>query len=257
MTGWDDLGMTSAVHTKASLRALWGDAPTGPAPRPNAVSAAERLSAMLTAEREAHEQGFALICGVDEAGRGPLAGPLVAGAARLLEPESLPEEPGGLNALNDSKQLSEGQREALFDALIHGPHVFSACVVTAAEIDRGGIQQANYGAMSRAALALKPAPDYILVDGYRLPGMRQPCLKMVKGDRRSLSIAAASIVAKVVRDHIMVALDAKYPEYGFVNHKGYATPEHLDAIAKHGPCPIHRLSFAPLAKTAETGMLFT
>ena len=205
-----------------------------------------RMHALLEFERAASAMGFARIAGVDEAGRGPLAGPIVAGAVILRE---------ALPGLNDSKQLTEARREALYAELLAGGHAIGCAVVEAAEIDQIGIQQANYAAMARAVAALTPPPDYLLVDGFQVPGILQPQLRLIKGDARSLSIAAASIVAKVTRDRLMLAHDATHPGYGFARHKGYGTREHLDALARLGPCPIHRRSFAPLARGRETGVL--
>lgn len=210
------------------------------------------MEALLAFEHGAMAMGFARIAGVDEAGRGPLAGPIVAGAVVLrADPVAL----DGLAGLNDSKQLKEARREALFEILRSGGHAVGCAVIEAEEIDRIGIQQANYAAMARAIEALTPSPDYVLVDGFQVPGLAQPQLKLIKGDARSLSIAAASIVAKVTRDRLMTAHDAAYPGYGFGRHKGYGTAEHLAALARLGPCAIHRRSFAPLARGHETGVL--
>jgi ribonuclease HII len=206
-----------------------------------------RLTALLAFEREASEMGFSRIAGVDEAGRGPLAGPIVAAAVVLGEPV-----PG----LNDSKLLSETRRDALAAQLHAGPHSIGVAVVEAEEIDRIGIQSANYAAMARAVAALNPPPDYALVDGFQVPGMAVPHLRLVKGDQRSLSIAAASIIAKVHRDRLMAALDAAHPGYGFLRHKGYGTREHLAALERLGPCPAHRRSFAPLARRDAPDHLF-
>jgi ribonuclease HII len=215
---------------------------------PVELDAAElaRIEAMLEFERGAAAMGFVRIAGVDEAGRGPLAGPIVAGAVVLN---------GALAGLNDSKQLKEAQREALYAELLAGGHAIGCAVIEAEEIDRIGIQQANYAAMARAVAALVPPPDYVLVDGFQVPGLAQAQLRLIKGDARSLSIAAASIVAKVTRDRLMVAHDAAFPGYGFARHKGYGTAEHLAALARLGPCAIHRRSFAPLARGHETGVL--
>ena len=207
-----------------------------------------RLEAMLRFEHEAAARGFRRVAGVDEAGRGPLAGPIVAGAVVLSEP---------IPGLNDSKLLTEAQRESLFERLMTGGHAIGCAVVPADEIDALGIQTANYAAMLRAVAALTPEPpDFLLVDGFSIPGCVTPHLRLVKGDRRSLSIAAASIVAKVTRDRLMVELDGRCPGYGFARHKGYATPEHLEALKRLGPCPAHRRSFAPLSRTLETASLF-
>ena len=199
-------------------------------------------------EREMAALGFARIAGVDEAGRGPLAGPIVAGAVVLAHP---------VEGLNDSKLLTEAQRELLYAQLMDGAHAIGCAVISAEQIDTRGIQQANYGAMTGAVEQLAPLPDYLLVDGFRIPGCAVPHLRIVKGDRRSQSIAAASIIAKVTRDRLMVAYDAQYPGYGFAKHKGYGTGEHLDAIRRLGPCPIHRRSFAPLSTQLDTAPLFS
>ena len=206
-----------------------------------------RMRAMMKFEREARERGFCRVAGVDEAGRGPLAGPIVAAAVVLNHPV-----PG----LNDSKQLTAGQREALFAQLHEEGHGIGTAVVSAEEIDHSGIQCANYAAMARAVLRLEPGPDFLLVDGFSIPGCIVPQKRIVKGDARSQSIAAASIVAKVIRDRILVELDKHYPEYGFAQHKGYATASHLAAIEQYGPCDAHRRSFAPMAQSTETACLF-
>ncbi len=182
--------------------------------------------------------GFRRVAGVDEAGRGPLAGPIVAGAVILGEP---------LEGLNDSKLLTESQREFLFEALIAGPHQVGVAIIDAESIDRDGIQAANYAAMLGAAASLDEAPDFLLVDGFEIRGCVWPQKALIKGDRRSASIAAASIVAKVTRDRLMKRYDAEFPGYGFAEHKGYGTSAHLDALRRLGPCPIHRRSFEPLA----------
>lgn len=203
---------------------------------------ARRAEAMLIFERELWAQGFARVAGVDEAGRGPLAGPLVAAAVVLSRPV-----PG----LNDSKQLTAGQRERLFARLHDEAHAIGVALVEASEIDRHGIQRANYGAMARAVDALDPPPDFLLVDGFEIRGCPLPQKGVVKGDALSQSIAAASIVAKVTRDRIMEVLDRRFPGYGFAKHKGYGTREHLDALSRLGPCPAHRMSFAPLCDSSQ------
>jgi ribonuclease HII len=206
-----------------------------------AAAESARMAVMLAFEAEAEAQGFSAVAGVDEAGRGPLAGPVVAAAVILSAPVA---------GLNDSKQLTEARREALFEELMAGGHAIGAAVVEAEEIDRTGIQPANYAAMARAVAALPCAADYLLVDGFALRGVPQPVLKVIKGDARSLSIAAASIIAKVTRDRLMCEWNDRWPGYGFAKHKGYGTREHLDALARLGPCPIHRRSFAPVAACA-------
>lgn len=217
--------------------------------RKNAAEPSEtlRLERMLEFEREAHANGFARVAGVDEAGRGPLAGPIVAAAVVLAEPV-----PGA----DDSKRLTAAQRDALFEVIGAGGHGIGVCVIEAGEIDRMGLQQANYAAMLRAAQAIIPPPDFLLVDGFQIRGAAIPQQRLIRGDSRSLSIAVASIVAKVTRDRLMDGLDARYPGYGFARHKGYGTREHLEALARLGPCPVHRMSFAPVGRPAETGQLF-
>lgn len=211
------------------------------------MSERDRLDALLCFEREAGANGFHRIAGVDEAGRGPLAGPIVAAAVVLVDL---------LPGLNDSKLLTASQREGLYAALREGGHAIGVAGVDAEVIDRIGIQCANYMAMARAVAALDPGADFLLVDGYAIRGCPLPQKRLIKGDRRSASIAAASIVAKVVRDRMMDDLDRQYPDYGFARHKGYATPEHLEALRRRGPCPVHRKSFAPLREAQESGILF-
>lgn len=206
------------------------------------VAEIRRLYDMLTLEDSLWKQGFDRIAGVDEAGRGPLAGPVIAAAVVLDHP---------IVRLNDSKRLSDSQRRVLFEHIM-GEHHFGIGAVSAAEIDATGIQPANYKAMRCAILALETPPDFVLVDGYALSGISQPTMRVIKGDSRSLSIAAASVIAKVTRDNVMLDLDARYPEYGFAAHKGYGTQAHLEAIEKFGPCPEHRLSFAPLRREEKT-----
>ena len=184
--------------------------------------------------------GGATLAGVDEAGRGPLAGPVVAAAVVL--------DPGGRwDGLNDSKKIDAGEREALYARVCTQARAFAFAVVGPRIIDRFNIRQARLGARRRAISRLAIAPDLVLVDGDDpVPGLAFPQRTVVDGDARLLSVAAASIVAKVVRDRIMERMDLRWPGYGFARHKGYGTPEHLDAIARLGPCPLHRYSFAPV-----------
>lgn len=202
---------------------------------------------MLAFEREAAALGFARIAGVDEAGRGPLAGPIVAAAVILGGP---------VTGINDSKQLTYDERETFYEQLISGNHSIGKAVISAPLIDKHGIQHANYQAMAQAIAQLVPAADYLLVDGFQLSGVTPPQRRLIKGDSRSQSIAAASVIAKVTRDRMMLEYDQAYPQYGFAQHKGYGTRAHLEAIEKFGPCPIHRMSFAPLRHSPETGQLF-
>lgn len=198
-------------------------------------------------EREIRRLGIARVAGVDEAGRGPLAGPVVAGAvvfaAELIERGMPPEWAD----LNDSKQLTAARREEFFIALTQSPLVsFAISQSEAGEIDRINILRATHEAMVQALRRLPTPPGHVLVDGLRVPGLPFPQTALVKGDARSYSIAAASVLAKMTRDRQMDEYDRQYPQYGFARHKGYPTPEHLEALAKHGPCPIHRRTFAPL-----------
>jgi ribonuclease HII len=207
----------------------------------------------LSFERELWQHGLTLVAGVDEAGRGPLAGPVVA-AAVILPP--VWQDAGfdeRLRDLNDSKQLTEAQREAFFAILTAHPDIrFGVATVDAAVIDRINILQATHLAMNEALAQLQPPPEHVLVDGNPVKSLRFPQTALVKGDARSYSIAAASVLAKVTRDRMMLEFDRQFPGYGFAEHKGYGTPQHLAAIAKLGPCPIHRRTFAPLkAKQGE------
>lgn len=194
--------------------------------------------------------GCLRVAGVDEAGRGPLAGPVVA-AAVIFPPAWLDSGlPPELEGLNDSKQLTEARREEFFATLIRLPEIqFAIAEADAATIDRINILQATHRAMNEALAKLAPAPEHALVDGTRVKTLRFPQTPIVKGDARSYSIAAASVLAKVTRDRQAAGWHRQWPEYGFAEHKGYGTPRHLEAIRRHGPCPIHRRSFAPLKPT--------
>lgn len=182
------------------------------------------------------EAELGLVCGIDEAGRGPLAGPVYA-AAVILPPDWEPE------GLNDSKKLSPGRRDVLYGEITAKAAAWSVAFATEQEIDEVNILQATFLAMRRALAGLKLAPDYALVDGNRDPILGIPTRCEVKGDRRYACIAAASILAKVSRDRWMDEMDALYPQYGFLRHKGYPTKAHYEALAQFGPCPIHRRSF--------------
>lgn len=198
-------------------------------------------------ERALVARGLRMIAGIDEAGRGPLAGPVVAAA--VIFPIAWIESgiPKPLNGLNDSKQLSEAQREDYFATLLALPEVqWAVAECDAALVDTINILQATHLAMNRAVSALRLQPDHALVDGREVKTLAVAHTALVKGDSLSYSIAAASVLAKVTRDRQMLEWDRRHPEYGFAEHKGYGTPQHLEAIARHGPCPIHRRSFAPL-----------
>jgi ribonuclease HII len=211
------------------------------------------LSDRFEFERVLWQKNLVRVAGVDEAGRGPLAGPVVAAAAILPAKWAEAGLPRELEGLNDSKQLTLAQREKFFALLTAcGEIEFAIAEVDAAQIDEINILQATHRAMNAALAKLNPQPQHALVDGRPVKTMRMPQTAIVKGDARSYSIAAASVLAKVTRDRLMLELHAQFPEYGFADHKGYGTARHLAAIAAHGPCPIHRRSFAPLkAKEPE------
>ncbi len=186
-----------------------------------------------------------LVCGVDEAGRGPLAGPVVA-AAVILDPAKIP------HGLNDSKALSAKSREQLLNDILENAHV-GIGLSEPEEIDRINILQASLIAMTRAVQALDVTPCAALIDGNKVPALTVPAEAIVKGDARSLSIAAASIVAKVTRDDLMVLADQRFPGYGFAGHKGYPTQAHRDYLSQAGACAIHRRSYAPVRAAIDKG----
>lgn len=195
------------------------------------------MSELWNFEHAAMEEGFSLICGVDEAGRGPLAGPVCA-AAVILPPDL------ELEGLNDSKKLSEKRREALYPLICEQALAYGIAFASEQEIDEFNILQATFLAMRRAVGQLGLKPDLALVDGNREPDFGDiPVRTIIKGDSRSANIAAASILAKVTRDRFMLEQDAVYPQYGFAVHKGYGTQKHYAALREFGPCPIHRRSF--------------
>jgi len=187
-------------------------------------------------EREIRAKGFRLVAGLDEAGRGPLAGPVVAAAVVLPLRVRFP-------GVDDSKRLSGKQREEAFSLLQKKVAAIGLGIVEAEEIDQLNIHRASLKAMEKAVAALPCHPDFLLIDGLFTLNLPIPQEAIIKGDQKCLSIAAASIVAKVTRDRIMTACHREYPEYNFARHKGYATKEHLQAIEKHGHCRLHRLSF--------------
>lgn len=202
---------------------------------------------LLYFEKQARKEGFLRVAGVDEAGRGPLAGPVVACVCVIPYGVFFPD-------VNDSKQLSPNMREELFELLATHPQIeYGIGVVSHEEIDQINIARAAEKAMLDACAKLTTPPDLLLVDGVKLPHPTIPHKKIIKGDALSHSIAAASILAKVTRDRIMLELDLLYPEYGFKSHKGYGTAAHLKALAEHGPCAIHRKSFAPVAQVHAIG----
>ena len=187
-------------------------------------------------ERSCKERGYQLICGADEAGAGPLAGPVVAGAVILPKNSRI-------LYLNDSKKLSEKRREELFVRIQKEALAWSVGIAEPERIDEINILQATYEAMRKAIQGLPQKPDLLLNDAVTIPDVEIVQIPIVKGDAKSLSIAAASILAKVTRDHMMMEYDKIYPEYGFGKHKGYGTAAHMEAIRRFGPCPIHRRTF--------------
>lgn len=193
-------------------------------------------SAPYRYEHAAWRRGVRRVAGVDEAGRGPLAGPVIASAV-TLDPEQR------IKGLQDSKLLSPGERDVLFDRIQEVALAVGVGIVDPETIDRVNILRATRLAMLEAVGRLVPPPELVLIDALALPSLPCPQRALIRGDRRSASIAAASIVAKVTRDRIMVGYDECFPQYGFRRHKGYPTAEHLAALAKHGPCPIHRKTF--------------
>ena len=191
---------------------------------------------MWEIENDLYAQGFELICGVDEAGRGPLAGPVCAAAVVLPRNADIP-------GLNDSKKLSDKKRRELFPVIQQTAIAYAIVMVDEKTIDEINILQATFQAMAQAVSKLEKKPDYILVDGNKLPALEAPAKAVVHGDSLSASIAAASVLAKVSRDDLMLELAKDYPEYGFDIHKGYGTKAHTAAILEHGPCSIHRATF--------------
>jgi ribonuclease HII len=215
-----------------------------------AVHEIARLQKMWVYESQARERGARVLAGVDEAGRGPLAGPVVAAAVILPEQPDL----GFLSGLNDSKLMTAEKRELLFSRIYEIAVSVGVGFAQAKEIDEINILQASRRAMERGVMKLTPQPDWLLLDAITIEGFpfdhQQP---IIHGDALSLSIAAASVVAKVTRDHLMLELDEKYPGYGFAKHKGYGTAAHLSALRKLGPCPEHRGTFSPVQQLTLGG----
>ena len=201
---------------------------------------------MLYFERCARESGCCRVAGLDEAGRGPLAGPVVAAAVVFPEGLLIP-------GVTDSKQLTEKQREGLYDVILGKALAYGIGAADERTIDEVNILQATIIAMERALEAIIPPPDHLLIDALMLPRIDLPQKALIKGDCRSHSIAAASILAKVTRDRLMLELHERYPRYNFHKHKGYGTKEHVELIRKHGPCDAHRRSFEPVASMLREG----
>ena len=202
---------------------------------------------MLHYEHSALAEGHQNIAGIDEAGRGPLAGSVVASAVILPKTFLKGKLPSAWDGLNDSKKISPKKREYFFTLLTeHLDCHIGVGEADAKEIDEINILQATYCAMRRAVENLPSAPDFLLVDGRPVPLLPKPSENIIKGDSKSLSIAAASVIAKVTRDHQIEEADKLYPQYGFAQHKGYGTKKHLEALKAYGPCPIHRMTFRPV-----------
>ncbi len=208
------------------------------------VAEAYRLRLVRTLEDSLRDLGYPRVAGVDEVGRGCLAGPVVA-AAVVVDPGRV--VPG----VDDSKRLPRERRERLAEMVREAALAWSVAAVPAATIDRINILQATRRAMAAALRALAPAPDVALVDAVPLAGLGHPCLALVRGDRLSYAVASASILAKVERDRMMRDLDSEYPHYGFSRNKGYGAEEHLRALAEYGPCPLHRLTFRSVLPAVE------
>ncbi|WP_311355567.1 ribonuclease HII [Corynebacterium riegelii] len=205
-----------------------------------------RLKQLRTYEVALDKVGFGPVAGVDEAGRGACFGPVTI-AACMLPTRPLPE----LEGLDDSKKLTERRRRLLFDAIVNSATAFSIVHVPAADIDRRGIQAANLVGARRAVAGLDPAPKYVLMDGFRIPGLGVPQLPVVGGDAAARCIAAASVLAKVSRDALIVEMAEQFPEYGLAGHKGYSTAAHMAAVRRHGASAQHRYSYANVREADE------
>ena len=206
-------------------------------PPPRTIVRAE--GGLYALERALRRRGFARVAGADEAGRGACAGPLVAAAAMLP-----PGRRGEIDELADSKLLTPAARERVYAQVVARADGYAVVVIPPAEVDRRGLHVCNLAAMRRALAGLPVRPDYVLTDGFPVDGLDGPGLAVWKGDQVAACVAAASVLAKVTRDRIMVELAEEFPEYGFAEHKGYATPEHSAALERYGPCAIHRFSYA-------------
>ncbi|KAA1251764.1 ribonuclease HII [Mycobacterium simiae] len=204
-----------------------------------------KSSGLRTLESALHRSGLGPVAGVDEVGRGACAGPLVV-AACVLGPNRLES----LAALDDSKKLTERVREQLFPLIRRYALAYHVVVIPSFEVDRRGVHVANIEGMRRAVAGLSMRPGYVLSDGFRVPGLAVPSLPVIGGDAAAACIAAASVLAKVSRDRLMVTMDGKYPGYGFAEHKGYSTPAHSLALAQLGPCLEHRYSFVNVRRVA-------
>jgi ribonuclease HII len=200
-------------------------------------------------ERALRRRGFVRVAGADEAGRGACAGPLVAAAAVLP-----PGRRGEIEELADSKLLTPAARERVYEQVVARASGYAVVVIPPEEVDARGLQPSNLAALRRSLAGLAVRPDYVLTDGFPVDGLDVPGLAVWKGDQVAACVAAASVLAKVTRDRLMVELDEVYPEYGFAEHKGYTTPEHSAALDRHGPCPIHRRSYQNVALAGVGGV---
>ncbi|RFU19973.1 ribonuclease HII [Geodermatophilus marinus] len=215
--------------------------PTLPAPRTRA--AAGRPDALWEMERSLRRRGFAAVAGADEAGRGACAGPLVAAACVLPEGRR-----GRVPGLADSKLLTAAARERVYAEVVDRAVAWSVVVIPVADLDERGMHVTNLEALRRAVCTLDPGADYVLTDGFAVPGLARPTLAVWKGDRVAACVAAASVLAKVTRDRIMLDLHERWPQYDFAVHKGYTTEAHTAALERFGPCPEHRMRFVNVAR---------
>ncbi|HEU4422843.1 MAG TPA: ribonuclease HII [Pilimelia sp.] len=205
-----------------------------------------REGGLYALERALQRRGFRHVAGADEAGRGACAGPLVAAAALLPEGRR-----GEIDGLADSKLLTPAARERVYDAVVRQALAYAVVVVPPGEVDTRGLHVCNVAALRRALASLTVRPDYVLTDGFGVDGLGTPGLAVWKGDQVAACVAAASVLAKVTRDRIMVELDETFPDYGFADHKGYCTPEHGAALERHGPCREHRFSYVNVAAVSN------
>src|SRR3954453_18418060 len=217
--------------------------PRSASPEP---SADERADALWDMERRLRRRGFDAIAGADEAGRGACAGPLVAAACGLPAGRR-----GRVPGLADSKLLGAAARERVYAEIVDRALAWSVVVIPVEDLDARGMHVTNIEALRRAVCALDPGPDYVLTDGFPVPGLARPTLAVWKGDRVAACVAAASVLAKVTRDRIMLELHERWPEYDFAGHKGYITVVHSAALERHGPCPEHRMRFVNVARARE------
>jgi len=212
---------------------------------PTGRTIVRRDGGLYALERALQRRGFDTVAGADEAGRGACAGPLVVAAA-ILPQGKRGEVPG----LADSKLLTPAARERVYNEVVARASAYSLVVIQPGEVDARGLHVCNLAGMRRALAGLPVRPDYVLTDGFGVPGLGAPGLAVWKGDQVAACVAAASVLAKVTRDRIMTELDGDFPEYGFAEHKGYVTPEHSEALRRHGPCSEHRYSYVNVAAAA-------